>query len=298
MESTNEKNKVEWEGKHITVPEPFTRVEHLLRYIVSLMGWQLQNGKNYNDYEELIRDIQSDIKIYDSELQQIFETLNLEIPVKMEDIEYCLISNSSKKIGDIDTIKSRRSIRLYSNEAIGDDDIFQVLDAARHAPSARNIQPIEYIVIRDQKTRDKLSQISRQNQPSMAPVSIVVIGDLKRAGFAGSLSIHDTTTRDKGVNFFVYMDAAAAIQNMLLASQHNGIGSLWISSFDIEGLQKMLQLPDDHIPLAIITLGKYDKTPITPPRRNLDEIVHFEEYTEKNHDPRHYNFSHLIHIRY
>jgi nitroreductase len=289
--------KVEWEGKEITIPQPFSRVEHLLNYIVSLLGWQLQNGINYENCDEFIDEIKKDIEVDECDIRHIFDVLDIKLPVKPSVIDYT-ISDGQDFTFDIEGIKARRSIRSYNNQDVSREDIAYVLDAARHAPSARNIQPSEFIIIRDKRTRDELSKISRQKQPSMAPVSIVVLGDISRASLAGKLSMHDTTTGEKGVKFFVYMDAAAAIQNMLLAANHLGLGSLWISSFNSDALAKLLNLPEDHVPLAIVTLGRYDSVPVKPPKRNLNELVHVEKYGEKTHDPRHYNFSYLIHVRY
>ena len=297
-EKKEKRKKVEWEGKEISIPEPFSKVDHLLNYIVSLLGWQLQNGVQYSSLNDLTEDIQTDIDIPEEDLDYIYQVLDLHVPINPSEIDYGLSSNTLNFDVDLDTIKSRRSVRVFNGKNVTDDEIMQVLEAARYAPSARNIQPIEYIVVRDENTKEKLSNAARQKQPLNSPVSIVVVGDLSRAGMAGRLSIHDTTTNNKGVQFFIYMDAAASIQNMLLAANKLGIGSLWISSFDEKALGGIMKLPEDHIPLAIITLGRYDGEKTVPPRRSPEELVHVEKYEEKNHDPRHYNFSRLIHLRY
>jgi nitroreductase len=289
--------KVEWEGREITIPDPFSKPDHLVRYVVSLLGWQLQNGVNYETQEEFIKEIKKDFDLPDTELKHILDILEIQFPVLPNQPDY-IISNTANLDFVLDDIKTRRSIRVFNDESVDDSEILNILDAARHAPSARNIQPIEYIIVKDKDIKEKLSKAARQSQPTQAPVSIVVIGDKSRAGIAGKLSIHDTTTNNKGTDVFIYMDAAAAVQNMLLTAHNMGIGSLWISSFDAEVVSQALNLPEDHVPLAIIPLGRYEKNTFKPPRRSLDELVHFDGYEEKNHDPRHYNFSHLIHVRY
>jgi len=195
----------------------------------------------------------------------------------------------------IDSIKDRRSIRAFDKDKeITDDEINVILDAAKWYPSARNIQPIEFIVIRDKDIREKLAEVSNQIQPKIAPVCIVVIADMNREWLIGEISPHDTTTSDKGINIFMYMDAGAAIQNLMLAAHSLGIGSLWISAFDAGELRKIVKVPKHYKTLAIICLGQYSHKPRAPPKRNLDEMVHFDKFTQKKYDNSYLEFSRNI----
>lgn len=95
----------------------------------------------------------------------------------------------------LDIIRKRRSVRFFrKDENVPDKDVELILDAGRWAPSARNLQPIEYVVVRDLDIRKKLAEISRQSQPKDAPVSIIVLGDVERARLVGKVSPHDVTT--------------------------------------------------------------------------------------------------------
>jgi len=194
-----------------------------------------------------------------------------------------------------DIIRSRRSCRFFDpNGKVKDRDIDIMLDAAKWAPSARNLQPLEFVIVREKKRREKLTEYSRQPQPSQAPVSIVVLGDLKRARDVGDISPHDTTTHIKGLKMFLYMDAAAAIQNMLLMAESLGYASLWIASFDEEDLDSFMELPNRFIPLSIICIGDAQKEAIIPPKRELIERVHSDDWKPLRQSEKHLSFSQKI----
>lgn len=195
----------------------------------------------------------------------------------------------------LEIIRKRRSVRFFrKDENIPDKDLELILDAGRWAPSARNLQPIEYIVIRDLNVRKGLAGISRQSQPKDAPVSIIVLGDVERARLVGKVSPHDVTTSKKGETMFLYLDAGAAIQNMLLVAYSLGWGSLWISAFDEKALVKLLKTPKHYKPLAIVCLGKPAKEPVTPPKRRWADIVSWGEWSLKDKDESYLEYSRKV----
>ena len=87
---------------------------------------------------------------------------------------------------------------------------------------------------------------------------------------------------------FIYMDAAAAIENMLLTATSLGIDSLWISSFKDKQISELFKLPEKLIPLALICLGQRIKPPFNPPKRELRERIYLNKFEE-----RHKDFSYL-----
>jgi len=141
-------------------------------------------------------------------------------------------------------ILSRRSIRKYTNEQVSDSVMKEILEAAMSAPSAGNEQPWQFVVINDREILDAIPQIHPYSQPiKTAPVAIVVCGDLK-------LEIHKD---------FWMQDCSAAIENVLIAVQAKGLGAVWLGVYPIkervEGMQKLLKLPEHVIPLAVIPIG-------------------------------------------
>ncbi len=182
-------------------------------------------------------------------------------------------------------IKQRRSVRSFIKDSeITDEDINKLLGAAKYVPSARNIQPIEFIVIRDKKSLNDLCKSCQQNQMAMVSVAIVIIGDILLARKVDGLSSHSATTAEKGSSLFLYMDAAAAIQNVCLAATSLGIDTVWISSFHEKEVANTLKLPETYIPLAVLPLGKRKHEPFSPPKRSIKERTHIDTFIAIDHD--------------
>jgi nitroreductase len=185
----------------------------------------------------------------------------------------------------LNIIKTRRSIRSFREDyPVSDEEIRLILESAVWAPSARNLQPLEYVVVRDPDKRRRIAVYARQEQPAQAPVLIVVVGDLNRARSVGDLSPYDVATHWKGIKKFIYQDAAAAIQNMLLTAHSLGLGSLWIGSFDEDGLDEYLGLDDGFKSIAIVCVGRQEGERSRPPKRFLGNIVHNDEWVGKVRD--------------
>jgi len=167
-----------------------------------------------------------------------------------------------------EALKSRRSIRAYTIDEVSDADVERLIDAARWAPSAGNIQPWEFIIVRDAETKQRLSAAALdQRFIEAAPVVIVVCADESRSGsgYGG-----------RGVHLYCLQDTAAAIQNMLLAACALGLGACWIGAFHEEEVERVVKTPRGVRPVAIVPVGHPAEKPRAPPRRSLSETVHYE----------------------
>lgn len=169
-----------------------------------------------------------------------------------------------------EAIRNRRSIRAYTEEKVSEEEVEKLIDAARWAPSAGNIQPWEFIIIRDRETKRRLSAAGlHQTFIEEAPVVIVVCADqMRSAGGYGS----------RGATLYCLQDTAAAIQNLLLAAYALGLGTCWIGAFLEEEVKKALNIVGGLRPVAIITVGHAAEEPEAPWRRPKREIVHYENY--------------------
>jgi nitroreductase len=144
----------------------------------------------------------------------------------------------------LDTIFSRRSIRKYSAEPVTEEQITVLLKAAMAAPSAGNEQAWQFIVIRDRTLLDAVPSFHPYAaMVRQAPAAIVVCGDLSLEKFKG----------------FWVQDCSAAAQNILLAATALGLGAVWTALHPmadrVEGMRKLLGLPEHVVPLALIPLG-------------------------------------------
>jgi len=172
-----------------------------------------------------------------------------------------------------EAIKTRRSVRAFTNEPVSDNEVKKLIDAARQAPSAGNIQPWEFIVVRDAEIKRGLSVAALdQTFIEEAPVVIVVCANQMRSSLGyGS----------RGVNLYCLQDTAAATQNMLLAAQALGLATCWVGAFEEEEARKVLNIPNGVRPVAIIPVGHPAQKPLARSRRPLSEIVHHETFGGK-----------------
>lgn len=141
-------------------------------------------------------------------------------------------------------IHARRSIRRYTNEPIKEEDIETILSAAFSAPSAHNLHPIEFIVLKDRNNLVQLaSKLTYGRSLNEAQVAICVVGDSNR--------------QDNWE--FLNHDAAAATQNMALAITDLGLSSVWIgctpSYENMKDVHIELNLPDHIKCLSILAIG-------------------------------------------
>jgi len=169
-----------------------------------------------------------------------------------------------------EAIKHRRSIRAYTRREVLDKEVEKLIDAARWAPSAGNIQPWEFVIIRDTKTKQRLAAAALdQTFIEEAPVVIVVCVDEARSNWGYG---------NRGVSLYCLQDTAAAIQNILLAAHALGLGTCWIGAFREELVKRILNTPLNIRPVAIIPVGHAAEKPESPSRRALKKIIHYETF--------------------
>ncbi len=169
-----------------------------------------------------------------------------------------------------EAIKSRRSVRAFTQKDVSEEEVEKLIDAARWAPSAGNIQPWEFIVVRKPEIKRKLS-IAALDQTFIeeAPVVIVVCANQIRSGRGYGA---------RGIHLYCLQDTAAATQNLLLAAYARDLATCWIGAFREEEARKALNLPEGIRPVAIIPLGHPAEKPMARSRRPLNEILHYETY--------------------
>lgn len=166
----------------------------------------------------------------------------------------------------LNIIKTRRSIRKFENKDVEDKKIEQIIEAARWAPSACNLQHWLFISIKEKSTKEKIVVNGEvQKQILNAPVSIVVFYDK-------SLSTENNAN---------IQSVSAAIQNMILMSHSLGLGTNWVAGINKpEIIRKILNVPERYNILAIIMLGypKNDVKITAPPRKSVNQILQREKY--------------------
>lgn len=170
----------------------------------------------------------------------------------------------------LETIRLRSSIRSFTDADVSDDSVKKLIDAARRAPSAGNIQPWEFVIVRNPEIKRRLAAGALdQSFIEEAPVVIVVCADQK-ASSRGYGS--------RGANLYCIQDTAAAIENMLLTACALGLGACWVGAFHEEEVRSALRVPESIRPVAIVPVGYPAEKPRSRYKRPLEEIIHYETF--------------------
>ncbi|MBO8180219.1 MAG: nitroreductase family protein [Archaeoglobus sp.] len=145
----------------------------------------------------------------------------------------------------LEMIYTRRSIRVYSDEEISDEDIEKILKAAMLAPSAGNEQPWHFVVVRNKEMLKKMSEAFTFGQMlPHASAAIVVCADPKLSKYPYEMWVQD---------------CSAATENILLAARCLGIGSVWLGVYPREermkALRELLEIPENIVVFSVVSLG-------------------------------------------
>lgn len=178
----------------------------------------------------------------------------------------------------IEQIKARRSIRKYLNDSVEDEKIIQILESARLAPSGSNTQPWHFIVVKSELTRQQLLRVSH-NQKWMltAPVLIVCVADIRSRIKEDIVLNLDELSPQEEVKQII-RDTSIAIAYITLEAANLGLGTCWVAWFTQKEIRPILQIPSDKYVVGIVTLGYADEEPKARPRKNVEEILHYETW--------------------
>jgi nitroreductase len=167
-------------------------------------------------------------------------------------------------------IKHRRSIRVFTNEEISDNEVNKILEAGILAPSAGNIQPWNFVVVREAEIKRGIVKASlNQTFIKEAPVVIVICAnETKSKQGYGS----------RGVNLYCIQDTAAAAENMLLAVCALGLGACWVGAFNEEHVSAVLNIPKGIRPVIILPIGHILEKPCPTSKLSLKKIIHYETF--------------------
>ncbi len=180
-------------------------------------------------------------------------------------------------------IRERRSCRSFLDDPIDEAVLEKIIEAGTWAPSPMNAQPWEFIVITGPEWKERIfAEAERCRQWALstsgwkwldkyrveflktAPVLVVIVGDPKKTGVDQFL--------EDGSAGYQYA-CAAAVQNMMLAAQALGIGSLWFTLFDRKNISQALNVGPEKKVLSIVCLGKPFGAVAPVPRKPAAEKI-------------------------
>lgn len=166
----------------------------------------------------------------------------------------------------LETIKNRRSIREFQAKGIPQKLIEKLIEALIWAPSAGNLQSRKFYFVFNQEIKGKLVKAALgQDFIAQAPLVVVGCTDNKISWRYG----------ERGKNLYSICDVSASIENMMLLATDLGLGTVWVGAFDEKSVSKILNLPENLRPIAIVPVGYPGEKPEAPPRVSKEEAVEF-----------------------
>ncbi len=161
--------------------------------------------------------------------------------------------------------EKRYSVRKFSDKPIEKEKLEQILNAGRVAPTAKNYQPQQILVIQSAEALEKLGRCS----PCVygAPAAILICYD------------KDVSWKRKDGKEHGDIDASIVMTHMMLQAEELGLGSVWVCVFDADAIAKEFELPGNLVPSSLMPLGyaadDAEPAPWHAQRKSLDETVRF-----------------------
>ncbi|MDW7679032.1 MAG: nitroreductase family protein [bacterium] len=187
-----------------------------------------------------------------------------------------------------DLIVKRRTIRSFEQKPIAPDLLKKITNAGRLAPSGANLQPLEFLVITEQSLLGKVfatlkwaAYIAPAGDPpsDKRPTAYIIV------------LINTEIKKEKGE-----VDAAAAIENMILTALEEDVGACWLGSINRQEIRELFSIPDNYRIDSVVAFGypsdfpvvevadnsikywKDEKGVLHVPKRRLEDIVHFNKF--------------------
>lgn len=180
-----------------------------------------------------------------------------------------------------EAIKTRRSVRKFSEKPVEEEKLATVLEAVRMAPSWANGQCWRMVVVKDKTVQQQMSEVSYvesffapkgyKSNPSKkalaeAPLVIVLCADPSRSGVLWEQ------------NYYL-VDCGIASQNLMLAARAQGLGTVFVGIYDEEKVKQLLNIPASIRVVGLFPLGyPLEEKKDGPPRKPLSEICYSEKW--------------------
>ena len=165
----------------------------------------------------------------------------------------------------VQVIEGRRSVRHFQSErSVSEEDIRALLRVATKAPSAGNIQPWRFVVVRSHEARERLAGSLHQPLAAAAPMAIVVCADPRPCSARYGA---------RGEHLYAIQDTAVAAEHILLAAVDRGLASCWIGAFDERAVADAVGVRAPIAPVAVLPIGYSAESGGRPDRRPLEEVT-------------------------
>jgi nitroreductase len=165
----------------------------------------------------------------------------------------------------IEAITKRRSIRHFASREVEERKLNSALEAARWAPSSKNSQPWEFIIIKDRSALKVIAEESTYGKHiAHAPLAVAFVTDPSKS------KRHE-------------VDGALATQNFSLAAWSLGLGTCWTGAMNREKVKEVLGIPAEKNLLTVLPVG-YPSEEGWAHREEVDLLIHFEKYGNRTNE--------------
>ncbi len=183
-----------------------------------------------------------------------------------------MLSMTQDNITEFEALKklimTRRSVRDFTKKQVSREDASDIVKTGLWAPSSRNQQAREFVVVLDPVMLRKIASVA-PGFSSMPGCVIILCTDKKKAFELGGERARDRSS---------LIDISASAQNIFLSAWSKGIGTCPVAAFDPEAVARIVGLPEHIFPELLVTLGYTETTPEPPERPDPEEVIFFERY--------------------
>lgn len=164
----------------------------------------------------------------------------------------------------IDTIRTRRSVRKFTEEPVSEEAVDAILEAGRWAPSGLNNQPWRFAVVRNREIITRISKLTHYGRIVLGAQVLIPV-------FLDTAKIYHREKDIQGIG--------ACLQNMLLEVHGLGLGAVWLGEIikSNQQIKSLLGLGDELELMAVIALGWPAESPRTTKRRSLKELIVYRD---------------------
>jgi len=189
----------------------------------------------------------------------------------------------------LQAITNRRSIRKFRVKPVAEADVMRIIECGQRAPSACSLQTYSTIWVKDENKRRILWEAcGKQSFILEAPVTLVPCADIRKIMQIMKHERYETSF-EKGLGYrtklFAIIDAALAAENMVLAAEALGLGSVFAGgALGNPKVREALNLPKGVLPISLLCIGYPDENPPIRPRLQVDTTLFVDAYRSLQED--------------
>jgi len=165
-------------------------------------------------------------------------------------------------------IRKRRSIRSYQKREIPDEILMRILDSARLAPSAKNLQPWKFVIVKDENRKLEIARLCKERL-WIADASVIIAGVAINPDYR--MGCGEPSSQ---------IDISIAFTHMILAAANEGFGSCWLGTFKIPEVKNILGIPERFPLVSLLAIGYPAENPPPKDRKDINEIFCIEKWSE------------------